>query len=151
MLRYAQQTEAAAATIGVNIAHLHVHTADDFDGAFRKAAEVGAQAVIVPGIGMMNSHQRKIVDLAIAGHFPLMATNTLFADAGALISYEGDRRERYRQAAGYVSSILQGAKPADLPVQRPTKFELVINLKTAKALGLTVPPSLLARADEVIE
>jgi ABC-type uncharacterized transport system substrate-binding protein len=148
---YVRNTEAAAATIGVKIERLPVRTTADLDGAFRKAEAGGAQAVTVPSIGMMNSHRQKIVDLAIAGHLPLMANNGPFADAGALISYDGDRRERYRQVAGYVSRILQGAKPADLPVQRPTKFELVVNLKTAKALGSTIPPLILARADRVIE
>ena len=80
-----------------------------------------------------------------------MATNTPFAVAGALISYSEDRGDRLRQVAGYVSRILQGANPADLPVVRPSKFDLVVNLKTAKVLGITVPPSLLAQADKVIE
>ncbi len=148
---YVRHTEAAAAAIGVKIERLSVGTAEDLDGAFRKAAEGGAQAVIVPSIAMVNSHQRKIADLALAGHLPLMVNTAPFADAGALISYDGDRRERFRSTAGYVSRIFQGAKPADLPVQRPTKFELVVNLKTAKALGINIPQLILARADRVIE
>jgi putative tryptophan/tyrosine transport system substrate-binding protein len=148
---YVEETESAAATIGVKIKRLPVRAARELAGAFREAVASGAQAIIVPAVDLMNSHQRTIVDLAIAGHLPLMTNNTPFADAGALISYDADRRERFQQVAGYVSRILKGANPADLPVLRPTKFELVVNLKTAKALGLTVPQSLLARADEVIE
>jgi putative ABC transport system substrate-binding protein len=148
---YVEETEAAAASIGVKVKRLPVRTASELAGAFREVVDSGAQAVVVPSVGLMNSHQRTIVDLAIAGHLPLMANNTPFADAGALISYDGDRRERFQEVARYVSRILKGANPADLPVLRPTKFELVVNLKTAKALGLTVPQSILARADEVIE
>ena len=148
---YVEETEAAAAIIGVETKRLPVRAASELAGAFREAVESGAKAVIVPGVGLMNSHQRTIVDLAIAGHLPLMANNTPFADAGALISYDADRRERFQQVAGYVSRILKGANPADLPVLRPTKFELVINLKTAKALSLTIPQLLLAQSSEVIE
>jgi ABC-type uncharacterized transport system substrate-binding protein len=99
---YVEETEAAAATIGVKIKRLPVRAASELAGAFREAVESGAKAVIVPGVALMNSHQRTIVDLAIAGDLPLMANHTPFADAGALISYDADRRERFQQVAGYV-------------------------------------------------
>ena len=100
---------------------------------------------------MINVYQQQVADLAIAVRLPLVTNNPRFAAAGALLRYDGDRPERQRQAASYVSRILKGAKPADLPVQQPTRFELVINLKTAKTLGLNVPDTLIGRADEVIE
>jgi putative ABC transport system substrate-binding protein len=148
---YLRNTDAAADVIGIKIERLRVRRAEELDDAFRKAADSGAQAVIVPAVGLANVYQRRIVDVAIFARLPLMTNNKPFAAAGALISYDGNRRERERQVAGYVSRILKGAKPADLPVEQPTKFEFVINLKTAKALSLTMPQSLLARADEVIE
>jgi putative ABC transport system substrate-binding protein len=95
--------------------------------------------------------EKSIVALSLKHRLPLISTTRSAVDAGALMSYAGQLTDAYRQAAVYVDKILKGAKPADLPVQQPTKFELVINLKTAKALGLTAPQSLLARADEVIE
>jgi putative ABC transport system substrate-binding protein len=146
-----RNTEAAAATIGVRIEPLPIRSAEELDDAFRKAAESRVQAIIVPAVGLANVYQQRIADLAIAARLPLMTNNTPFAAAGALISYDGDRRERHRQVAGYVSRILTGANPSDLPIQQPTHFELVLNLKTAKALGLTIPQSLLQRADAVIE
>jgi putative tryptophan/tyrosine transport system substrate-binding protein len=91
------------------------------------------------------------VDLALTHRLPAVSGNRAFADAGGVLSYAASRADRYREAAVYVDKILQGRHPADLPVQQPTRFELVINLKTAKAIGVTVPPTLLARADEVIE
>jgi putative ABC transport system substrate-binding protein len=95
--------------------------------------------------------RKPIIELALKYRLPAVSGNRAFADGGGLMSYAGSLPDRYRNAASYVDKILKGAKPADLPVQQPIKFELVINQKTAKALGLTVPPTLLARADEVIE
>ena len=122
----------------------------DFSAAMATAANE-AQAVIVPSVALTASHQQRMVDLAIAGRIPLMATSGPFAEVGALISYHADLRESFRHVADYVSRTLKGTNPADLPVLRPTKFELVVNLKTAKALGLALPDTLVARADDVIE
>jgi putative ABC transport system substrate-binding protein len=99
----------------------------------------------------MYSLRREIADLSVKLRLPTVYPSREWAEAGGLLSYGADRRQLYRRAAEYVDRILKGAKPGDLPVEQPTKFELVINLKTAKALGLTIPPSLLQRADQVIE
>jgi len=101
--------------------------------------------------GFLNVHREELVLLAARYHLPAVYPWRFFPELGGLLSYGSDQRDMFRTAASYVDRILRGEKPADLPVQAPTKYELVINLTTAKALGLTVPPSLLARADEVIE
>jgi len=111
----------------------------------------GAQAIIVVNDPLFVASRAKLVEFAASKRLPTMYFIRLFADAGGLMAYGGSLEDSYRRAATYVDKILKGAKPADLPVEQPTKFELVINLKTAKALGLTIPPSLLGRADEVIQ
>ena len=108
-------------------------------------------SLLVPPDTTFSNHRRRIVQLAAQAKLPAVYFNRQYIEEGGLMSYGPDTVENYRYAAIYVDKILKGAKPADLPIERPTKIELVINLKTAKALGLTVPPTLLARADEAIE
>jgi ABC-type uncharacterized transport system substrate-binding protein len=107
--------------------------------------------LIVPGSALATTHRDLIITLAARHKLPAVYSNPIFVTGGGLISYGPNRIDQYRSAAGYVDRILKGEKPADLPVQQPTKFQLAINLKTAKALGLEIPSSVLARADEVIE
>ena len=124
---------------------------NDYASAFASITRADAQAILVGGTAINFANRHLIVDFAARSHVLAIYHTRQFVDAGGLISYGVNFVDLYRRAAGYVDRILKGAKPRDLPVEQPTKFELVINLKTAKALGLTVPPSLLARADEVIE
>jgi putative tryptophan/tyrosine transport system substrate-binding protein len=126
-------------------------TAADLEGAFSTMARRGAQALLVFNVVPFIVARQRIAELAMAHRLPTVVQGRQFAEAGGLISYYHTCQETWRRATVYVDKILRGAKPADLPVEQPTKFELVINLKTAKALGLTIPPSLLGRADQVIE
>jgi putative ABC transport system substrate-binding protein len=121
------------------------------DAAFVAMKRARADAVIVLEATAFFPDRQRIADLALMHRLPMTAQAREYAEAGALISYGTDYLDLFRRAAMYVDRILKGAKPADLPVEQPTKFELIINLKTAKALGLTIPPSLLQRADQVIE
>ena len=123
----------------------------DFERTIAAFARSPNGGLIVTGSGLSILHRDLIITLAARHKLPAIYYERFFVSAGGLISYGSDRIELYRLAAGYVDRILRGEKPANLPVQAPTKFELAINLKTAKALGLTVPPSLLASANEVIE
>ena len=146
-----RDVEAAGAAFGVKIDPVEVSTPNDLDAAFQKLAGEQVQAIILLNDSMFFSERRRILTLAAAARLPTIWTAREFAEDGGVLSYGIDEADSFRRAAGYVVKILRGAKPGDLPVELPVKFELVINLKTAKALGLTVPPTLLARADEVIE
>jgi putative ABC transport system substrate-binding protein len=148
--QFAEETETVARSLRVEIQSMEVKTVDDFDGAFRTATKKHVQALMVSGGGFFNAHQKRVVKLAAKGRLPAMYPNSQFVEAGGLMAYAEDRTYMFRRAAEYVDKILKGAKPADLPVERPKKFELVINLKTAKQIDLTVPPNVLARADRVI-
>jgi putative ABC transport system substrate-binding protein len=146
-----RETQAAAAQAAITLVPFELRNADQFEEAFAKFARERADALLVPPDVTFGTHRRRIADLALAARLPTIFFLRESTEDGGLVSYGPDQVESYRRAAGYVDKILKGAKPQDLPVERPIKIELVINLKTAKALGLTVPPSLLARADEVIE
>jgi putative tryptophan/tyrosine transport system substrate-binding protein len=128
-----------------------VRTSEDFDAVFASIRQSRAEGLTLIPDALFFHQRAQIADLAIKHRLPIVADERSQAEAGALLSYDGDLRQMYRQVAMYVDRILRGAKPADLPVQEPATFELIINLKTAKALGLTIPPSLLARADQIIE
>ena len=148
---FLQETQAAAQALGVKLSVLEVRTPNDFEGAFAAANSSRAEALIVVPDAFLADHLTRIVDLAQQHRLPGMYPDREYVEAGGLMSYTATIANRNRRAAAYVDKILKGAKPADLPVEQPTKFELFINLKTAHVLGLTVPPSILARADEVIE
>jgi putative tryptophan/tyrosine transport system substrate-binding protein len=137
--------------LNVQLQPLEVRGSADFEGAFRAATEAGADAVYVVSSRYTALNITRIVEFAAKNHLPLAGGWGGWAKAGGLLSYGPNVNDMTRRTAGYVDKILKGAKPADLPTQQPTTFELVINLKTAKALGLTIPPSILSRADEVIE
>jgi putative ABC transport system substrate-binding protein len=144
-------TEAAARTLGLRLQVLKAQSLKDFEDAFAAARRAQADALTILPSGLFWTLRARIVNLAAKTRLPAMYEQRDFVAAGGLMAYGPSVPDLFRRAATYVDRILKGAKPADLPVEQPTKFELVINLKTAKALGLTIPPSLLARADEVIE
>jgi putative tryptophan/tyrosine transport system substrate-binding protein len=141
------ETERAALSLGLQIHPILINGRRDFEAAFAAMDKARVDAVIMQS----SLPEKSAAALALLHRLPLVSTTRSAVDEGALMSYAGRLADAYRESAVYVDKILKGANPADLPVQQPTKFELVINLKTAKALGLTVPQSLLARADEVIE
>jgi putative ABC transport system substrate-binding protein len=143
--------KTAARSIGVELLLLDAHGPDEFERVFAAIAKEKMGALFVFGDPMFTVHRARLADLAIEKRLPTVYTNRPHIEAGGLMCYGPSFSDLWRRAATYVDKILKGAKPAELPVEQPTKYELVINLKTAKALGLTVPPSLLARADEVIE
>ncbi len=148
---FIEEIQVAARKLGVRLQVLEVGRPDDFDNPFRAAGQGRADAVIVRGSGLMHRNLARIADLEAKTRLPVMHTERRFVVAGGLMSYGPDRANPYRRAATYVHKILNGAKPADLPVQRPTKFDLVINMKTAKAAGIRFPRSILLRATELIE
>ena len=147
-----KEIEAAAGAMKVQLQHLNVLTAKDIEPAFRAASKERADAVLEIVSGAIRGSQRKeIATLAIKTRLPVMWERPEYVETGALMSYGVNLRDLDRRAATYVDKILKGAKPADLPIEQPTKFEFVINLRAAKQIGLTIPPNVLARADKVIK
>jgi ABC-type uncharacterized transport system substrate-binding protein len=143
--------EAAAQVLGIQLESLGVRAPDDFERAFQAATRRGTGALLILDDFFLTRHLTQIAKLTVKARLPAMAGVTGFAEAGVLISYGPNFADITRHAVTYVDKILKGAKPGDLPIAQPTKFELVINMKTAKALGLTIPPSLLQRTDQVIQ
>ena len=146
-----KEAEAAARTLGLQLRLVAVRRADELSPAFGTIVGMHADALFVFPSPLLFTERRRIVELAAKQRLPSMSQDRAFVEDGGLLSYGASIIALARRGAMYVDKILRGAKPADLPIEQPTKFELVINLKTAKALGLTIPPSVLARADEVLE
>jgi putative tryptophan/tyrosine transport system substrate-binding protein len=145
------ETKLAAVALGVNLEHVDVLSSKDFDTAFRAAGKARAEAVLWIVSGSVGGrHQAKIAELAVKSRLPVIYESPSWVEAGGLMSYGVNLADLHRRGATYVDKILKGAKPADLPVEQPTKFEFFINLKAAKQIGLTIPPNVLVRADKVI-
>lgn len=151
MLRYIDEAQNAVTTLRMAVQPMEVRSMGDFEQAFEKTAMSGLGAVIVPADGLFYQGRKLLAQLALTRRLPLVVYSRETFDAGALMSYGAGQRAIFRRAAVYVDKIVKGEKPADLPVEQPTRFDFLINLKVAKQLGLTIPPTLLARADEVIE
>ena len=146
-----RETQVAAEAMRMQVQSVGVYDPNKLDGALTMMTGERPGALLVLQDTMLQTHRRRIVDFVARIRLPAMYERKAWAEAGGLMSYGVSFPDNFRRAASYVAKILQGAKPADLPVEQPTKFELVINVRTAKALGLTIPPSLLLRADQVIE
>jgi len=146
-----RETELAAGAFGVKLQYLDVLDPKDIETAFRAASKGRAEAVLMLGGPVLTSQRTQVVDLAVKSRLPAMYSNREYVEDGGLMSYGVSQNDLNRRAATYVDKILKGAKPADLPVEQPKKFEFIINLKTAKQIGLTIPPNVLARADKVIK
>jgi putative tryptophan/tyrosine transport system substrate-binding protein len=146
-----KEMELGASAFGVQLQYLDVLGPKEIETVFRAASKGRADAVLVLGSPFLLSHRTQVVDLALKSRLPAIYYSTEFVEDGGLMSYGVNINDLFRRAATYVDKILKGRKPADLPVEQPTKFDLVINLKTAKQIGLTIPPNVLARADKVIK
>jgi len=146
-----REMNAPARSLGVQLQLLEARGPNEFDGAFAAMTKERVGALLVLSDAMLTSHRTRLADLAARSRLPAAYGVRESVEAGGLMSYGPSFLELFRRSAAYVDKILKGAKPADLPVEQPTKFELVINLKAAKALGLEVPPFLIAQADELIE
>jgi putative ABC transport system substrate-binding protein len=149
--RFRAETDRAAATVGLQLRHYTVRRADELSGAFEAMKKEGVQGIVIQQSPLLWTERTRVGNLGLRYRLPIIYSLGSTAEEGSLLAYGADTTDLWRRVAGYVAKILKGAKPADLPVEQPTKFELVINLKTAKALGLTIPQSLLLRADQVIE
>jgi putative ABC transport system substrate-binding protein len=146
-----KQVEATAQSLGIRLQHVGARGPEEFDSAFAAMARERADALLVTGTSTFLAHRTRLAELAVKGRLPTMYSFRESVEAGGLMAYAVNMADFVGRAAVYVDKILKGAKPADLPVEQPTKFELVINLKAAKALGITVPQALVLRADEVIQ
>jgi putative tryptophan/tyrosine transport system substrate-binding protein len=145
-----KQSQQAARELGLQFYSVEVSSADKFDSAFKEALKAGSAAIAVTQNPLVSSNQKQIVALATQNRLPTIYPRGDYVESGGLMSYGADRAEPYRRAAVIVDKILKGTKPTDIPVEQPTKFEFVINLKAAKQIGLRIPPNVLARADRVI-
>jgi putative ABC transport system substrate-binding protein len=149
--RQVEEAQDAAPKIGVQLQILEVRSLGELDNAFAMMARERVGAVLIEASSMLAANRSRVADLAVKHRLPTMGWFDGMVDAGILMSYNPSITEQYRRAAYFVDRILKGAKPADLPVEQPTRFDLTINLRTAKALGLTIPPSVVLRADRVVE
>jgi putative ABC transport system substrate-binding protein len=145
------ETERAAVALGVQHLYLDARTAEDIESAFRAATKGRADAVLALSSFLFIAQRRQLVDLAVKTRFPAIYDRREFVEAGGLMTYGVSQTDLFRRAATYVDKILKGAKPGDLPVEQPKKFEFIVNLKAAKQIGLTIPPNVLARADKIIK
>ena len=146
-----KESQLSGRELGLQLHSMEVNSADKFESAFNEAAKARSSAVAGTHASLFTTNQRRIVDLAAKNRLPAIYSREDYVDNGGLMSYGADRAEPYRRAASMIDKILKGAKPADLPIEQPTKYELIINLKTAKALGLTIPPVVLMRGERVIK
>jgi putative ABC transport system substrate-binding protein len=146
-----EETQRAVKTLAIELQSLEVRSPDDFNGAFDSAKRKKVGALVIVEDPLTFNELKRIAEFCADSRLPAVYGLREFADVGGLMTYGASLADLYRRAVGYIDKMLRGAKPSDLPVEQPTKFELVINLKTARALGLEIPPTLLARADEVIE
>jgi len=146
-----KEAQEAAQALGIKLQSLEVSTPKDLDDAIRAATKGRAEALITLAGAFLNFHRKRVTELAVKSRLPAVYNSADFVEDGGLMSYAANNPEQFRRAARYVDKILKGSQPADLPVEQPTKFELVINLKTAKQIGLTISPSVLYRADKVIK
>ena len=145
-----KELEVAARWLGLRLQSLDVRGPDEMENAFRAATKARADGLIMLRAPVINAHLKRIADLAIKSRIPSIHDDGVFVDAGGLACYGTDFSHLYRRAAVYVDKILKGTKPADLPVERGLRFEFLVNLKTAKQIGLTIPPNVLVKADRVI-
>jgi len=150
-LAHASQAEDAARALAMRLQILHARAPTDLAGAFSAAMKESAEAVVITGDPMFFGERMRIIELAAKSRVPLIANQSEYPEAGGLLSYGTDQRDSFRRAASYVDRILKGIKPGDLPVEQATKFELVVNVKTARTLGVMISPVVLARADRIIE
>ena len=150
-LQTIDEYQTAASALGISIQPVTVRSREEFEQAFDRIADARLEGIVMPPSGLIGQSRTLLAQLALKRRLPLMVGTRVYLEAGALMSYGPDTPGIFRHAAVYVDKILKGKKPADLPVEQPTKLELVVNLKTAKELGITFPPFLMVQADEVIE